>query len=86
MWGPERVVTARPSGVQRMVVSWRVGWVWMVNVPVWSMSRFGLMGSWLKEMRGCLHGVGPGLARMDFVVGTKPELKAVRAVGPLDLV
>jgi hypothetical protein len=55
--------------------------VWMVNVPVGSMSRSGLMGSWLKEMRGCVHGVGPGSGRMSGVAGTKPEMKALRAEG-----
>jgi hypothetical protein len=32
-------------GVHMMVVSSRVGWVWMVNLPVGSMSRSRLMGS-----------------------------------------
>jgi hypothetical protein len=82
MRGPERVVTARPSGVHGMVVSWRVGWVCMVNVPVGSMSRSGLLGSWLNVMRGCVHGAGPRSGRMGVVVETKPELKALRAVGP----
>jgi hypothetical protein len=34
MRGAGRVVTARPSGVHRVVVSWRVGLVWMENLPV----------------------------------------------------
>jgi hypothetical protein len=82
MRGPDRVVYARPSGVQRMVVSWRVGWVCMVNVPVGSMSRSGLMGSWLNVIRGCVHGVDPRSGKVDGVEGTNPELNAVRAVGP----
>ena len=54
----------------------------MVNVPVGSMSRSGLMGLWLNVIRGCDNGGGPGSGRMGVVEGTKPELKAVRAVGP----
>jgi hypothetical protein len=56
--------------------------VWMVNLQVGSMSRFGLMGSWLKEMRACVRGVGVGSSKIGNVIGTKPTLKAVRAVGP----
>jgi hypothetical protein len=82
MRGPERVVTVRPSGVHKMVVSCRVGWVCMVNVPVGSMSRFGFMGSWLNVIKGCVHGVGLGSGRVGVVEGTNPELNAVRAVGP----
>ena len=40
------------------------------------------MGSWLNVIRGCDHGGGPGSGRMGVVDGTKPELNAVRAVGP----
>jgi hypothetical protein len=82
MRGPERVVTARPSGVLRMVVSLRVGWVCMVNLPVGSMSRSRLIRSRLNVMRGCVNGVGPGSGKVGVVVGTKPELKAAREVRP----
>jgi hypothetical protein len=82
MRGPERVVTARPSGVQRMVVSCRTGWVCIMNVPVGSMSRSRLMGSWLNVIKGWVHGERHGSGRMGFVEGTNPELNAVRAVGP----
>jgi hypothetical protein len=82
MRGPERVVTARPSEMHRMAVSWRMGWVCMVNVPVVSISRSGLMGSWLNVIKGCVHRVGPGSGRMGVVEGTNPELNVVRAVGP----
>jgi hypothetical protein len=62
-------------------MSWRVEWVCMVNMPVGSMSRSWLMGSWLNVMRGCVHGVGNGSGKMGVMVGAKPELKAIRAVG-----
>ena len=64
-----------------MVVSRGVGWVSMVNVPVGSMSRSGLMGSWLDVIRGCVHGVGLGSGRMGVAEGTNLELNAVRVVG-----
>jgi hypothetical protein len=80
--GAVGVATARPSGLQGMVVSWKIGWVCTVNVPVGSMPRSGLIGSWLNVMRGCVHGVGHGFGKTGVVVRTKPELKAVRAVGP----
>jgi hypothetical protein len=82
MRGPERVVTAQPSGVQMMVVSWRVGWVCMVNVQVGSMSRSGLMRSWLNMIWECVHGVEPWSGRLGIVEGANPELNGVRAVGP----
>jgi hypothetical protein len=81
MRGPERVVIARPSGVQRMVVSWRVRWVCMVNMPVGSMTRSGLMGSWLNVIRGCVRGVCLGSCKMGVVEGTNPELNAVGPKG-----
>jgi hypothetical protein len=56
--------------------------VCIVNVPVGSMSRYGLMGSWLNVISGCVQGVGPGSGRMGFVEETKRELNAERAVGP----
>jgi hypothetical protein len=56
--------------------------VWMVDLPLWSMSRFRLMGSCLNVMRGCVHGLGSGSGRMGDVLGTKPILEALRAVGP----
>jgi hypothetical protein len=56
--------------------------VCMMNVPVGSMSRFGLMGSWLNVISGCVHGVSPKSGRVGFVEGTMPELNAERAVGP----
>jgi hypothetical protein len=45
------------------------------------MSRFGLMGSWLNVMRGCVHGVCPRSGKMGVVIGTKPELNAVIEAG-----
>ena len=63
-------------------MSWSDGCVWMANLPVGSMSRSGLMGVWLNVIRRCVQGGGPGSGRMGVVEGTKPELNAVRAVGP----
>ena len=71
------MVTVRPSGVQSTVVSWSDGCAWMANLRVGSMSRSGLMGSWLNVIRGCDQGGGPGSGRMGVVEGTKPELNAV---------
>jgi hypothetical protein len=68
--------------VQRMVVSCRVGWVWMVKLPEGRMSMSGWIGSWLNVMRGCVHGGSPTSGRMGVVEGTKPELNAVNAAGP----
>jgi hypothetical protein len=54
----------------------------MVILPVGSRSRSRLMGSCLKDMSGCDHGVGPGSGSMGDVDVAKPVLKAVTAVGP----
>ena len=59
-------------GSAEYVVSWSDGCAWMANLPVGSMSRSGLMGSWLNVIRGCDHGGGPGSGRMGAVEGTKP--------------
>jgi hypothetical protein len=82
---PESIVTARPSRVPKDGCVVEVGVVVdseAVNLPVGRMSRSRLMGSCLKEIRKCVHGVGPGSRRVGVVVGTKTLVKAERAAGP----
>jgi hypothetical protein len=51
--------------------AWKGGMGEMVNFPLGSMLRSGMMGSWLKVMRECVHGVGLGVGRMEEVAGVK---------------
>jgi hypothetical protein len=42
----------------------------------------GLMRSWFKLIRRCVHGVDLGLGRMGAVAGMKPLLHVVNVVRP----
>jgi hypothetical protein len=82
MRGPERVVTARPFDVQRMLEGWRVGVGVYGEFACGYHVEVGLMGSWLEVMRGCVHGLVPWVGTMGEVAGMNPLLNAVSAVGP----